>query len=314
MPLRARTLALAVSLPLVAAPNAQAIVGGNDASPGEYPFVAHVVIDGLFSCTGTLVTPTKVVTAAHCGSLVAGGIVNVPIGQPGQLIDVTIGSLQTPEPASPGSERRTGTKVDVHPEWLGLGSVSGDVAVVTLDAPSSKPPVKVAGTGEESIWSPGTLATIAGYGVTQEGGDQPALLQEAQVPIVTDDVAAAAYPDTFETRTQLGAGFPQGGVDTCQGDSGGPLLAPASTDGPWRLVGDTSYGEGCARKNRPGIYGRLGAPAMREWLRSVAPDAIAPSSTTSSTTTTKGRKGSKSTKSTTGKGSGRLTLSGATLR
>src|SRR5919106_79655 len=83
-------LALGVSSP------AHAVVGGNDADPAEYPYVAHILIDRSFQCTGTLVTPTHVVTAAHCSSLAPGGIANVPIGQPGQLIELSIGAHKTP--------------------------------------------------------------------------------------------------------------------------------------------------------------------------------------------------------------------------
>jgi secreted trypsin-like serine protease len=64
------------------------------------------------------------------------------------------------------------------------------------------------------------------------------------------------------------AGFPEGGVDTCQGDSGGPLFASG------RVVGVTSWGEGCARENRPGVYARVAEPALREWVRSVAPNGV----------------------------------------
>ena len=46
--------------------SAHAIVGGQDAAEGEYPYVAHVTINKLFGCTGTLVAPTWVVTAGQC--------------------------------------------------------------------------------------------------------------------------------------------------------------------------------------------------------------------------------------------------------
>jgi len=291
MPLLRTFLAtLAVSVG-VAAP-AQAIVGGQDATPGEYPYVAHILIDRSFQCTGTLVTPTHVVTAAHCSSIVPGGVANVPLGQPGQLIEVSLGAHRTPTASLTGGyqsegEKHVGKSVSVHPAWAGLGSVSGDVAVVELDTPSSKPPVKIASAAERSLWSAGTMATIAGYGVTESGGEQPEFLQEAQVPITADAVTAEAYPylidgvdplfGGFESRTQVGAGFPEGGVDTCQGDSGGPLLVPAGAE--LRLVGDTSYGNGCAEPGFPGVYGRVADEAMREWIRSVAPGAISTGTT-----------------------------------
>jgi secreted trypsin-like serine protease len=61
-------------------------------------------------------------------------------------------------------------------------------------------------------------------------------------------------------------------VDTCQGDSGGPLLVPAGTE--MRLVGDTSYGAGCAEPGYPGVYGRLADATLREWVASVAPGSV----------------------------------------
>ena len=40
-----------------------------------------------------------------------------------------------------------------------------------------------------------------------------------------------------------------------------------------RLVGDTSYGAGCAEPGFPGVYGRLADTTLREWIRSIAPNA-----------------------------------------
>lgn len=51
------------------------------------------------------------------------------------------------------------------------------------------------------------MATIAGFGVTEEGGDTPDVLQEARVPIVVDDVAAKAYPYLVRGVDQLVGGF-----------------------------------------------------------------------------------------------------------
>src|SRR5918996_261251 len=215
-------LALGVSTP------AHAVVGGNDAAPGEYPYVAHIVIDRSFQCTGTLVTARYVVTAAHCGSLAPGGIANVPIGQPGQLIELSIGAHKTPS-ASLTSYRSDGEKhvaknVFVNPGWAGIDRVAAKA-----------------------------------YPYLVEGVD----------PVFGG----------FERQTQVAAGFPKGGVDTCQGDSGGPLLVPGA-GGEVRLVGDTSYGRGCAEPGFPGVYGRLADTTLREWIRTVAPGAISTGSST----------------------------------
>ena len=70
----------------------------------------------------------------------------------------------------------------------------------------------------------------------------------------------------------LCAGFPQGGVDTCQGDSGGPMFG--NVGGALKVVGATSFGEGCARPNKPGVYARVGDTTLREWIRSLAPAGV----------------------------------------
>jgi trypsin len=62
------------------------------------------------------------------------------------------------------------------------------------------------------------------------------------------------------------AGFPQGGVDTCQGDSGGPMFGRDGA-GTLKVVGATSFGEGCARPNKPGVYARVGDTLLRECTR-----------------------------------------------
>jgi secreted trypsin-like serine protease len=256
-------VALTCGLLTATAAPSLAIVGGSDAAPGEYPAIAHVSY-GVFSCTGTLIAPDTVLTAGHCSS-VTGAAVSSPISWPAPLIAVRIGGHRYGE----GEAARV-SKVTIPPEYLvGMGS---DVSILKLTKASAKTPVKVAGAADRSIWSAGTMETIVGWGVTSEGGDPPAVLQKAQVPITTDAYCANAYSD-FEAQTMVCAGFEQGGVDTCQGDSGGPMFG-TSTAGGLRVVGSTSFGEGCARPGKPGVYARVADAPLREWIRTQAPAGV----------------------------------------
>ena len=247
--------ALTAALLCAAAAPSSAVVGGNDASPGEYPSVAEVTF-GPFLCTGTLVAPDWVLTAGHCGS-VTGAAVASPAGWPPQLINVRIGGVTQSD-----GEQRSVRQVVVHPDYL---LTSGyDISLLRLSQSSTMAPTQVAGAGERSIWTAGTLETIVGWGVTEEDGELPDNLQEARVPITTDAYCAGAYSD-FDPNTMVCAGFPQGGVDTCQGDSGGPMFGKTSA-GALRVVGTTSFGEGCARPGRPGVYGRVADDTLRPWI------------------------------------------------
>lgn len=130
----------------------------------------------------------------------------------------------------------------------------------------------VAGTGERNLWLAGTMELIVGWGATSEGGSGPDVLQEAEVPITTDAYCDEAYGGIDEA-TMVCAGFPQGGVDTCQGDSGGPMFG-RTAGGALRVVGATSFGEGCARPGKPGVYARVADDTLRPWIASTAQGGV----------------------------------------
>jgi secreted trypsin-like serine protease len=264
--IRKASLVLAVTGASIAlaVPPSGAVVGGRDASPGEYPAVARITY-GPFLCTGTLISPDTVLSAGHCSS-VTGAAIATPAAWPPPLIDARIGGHRRGE-----GERVPVQRVVMHQNYL--ATMGYDASLLKLASPSTNAPVKVAGAGESGIWSPGTLETIVGWGATEEGGSAASVLQEAEVPITTDQYCSDAYGDSFDAQTMVCAGFPEGGVDTCQGDSGGPMFGRAST-GEWRVVGATSWGEGCARPGKPGVYARVGDATLREWIRSHAPDGV----------------------------------------
>jgi secreted trypsin-like serine protease len=164
------------------------------------------------------------------------------------------------------------SQVVVEPDYLATSGY--DITLLKLASPAAQAPTQVAGASEGSLWTAGTTETIAGWGTTSEGGDTPDTLQAAQVPVTTDAYCAGAYSD-FDPTTMVCAGFPQGGVDTCQGDSGGPLFGRTAA-GDLKLVGATSFGDGCAQAGKPGVYARVADTALRTWIASEAPDGVDP--------------------------------------
>jgi trypsin len=156
------------------------------------------------------------------------------------------------------------------------GSVTGAAVASPAAWPAAliatKASTHVVGAAGTALWAPSTLEDIVGFGTTSEGGDLPDTLQKAKVPITTDAYCAGAYSD-FDAASMVCAGYPQGGTDTCQGDSGGPMFGRDAA-GALKVVGATSFGEGCARPNKPGVYARVGGNVLREWIRSQAPAGV----------------------------------------
>jgi trypsin len=269
-------LATCAVLASVAVSPSSAVVGGSDAAPGEFSSIAEITF-GVFSCTGTLIDPTHVLSAGHCASP-TGEVFAAPASWPTEAIDVYIGSNKSGE-----GENIPVSEVVISPEYLGLLNSRNDLSILTLEHASTHAPTQVAAGSERSIWNPGVLATIAGWGVTDPDADEPPnTLQKANVPITTDAYCKSAYPDDegwdFDPETMVCAGYPEGGVDSCYGDSGGPLFAKTST-GARRVVGVTSWGDGCAEKNSPGVYARVADTKLRTWVASEVPAGVARDST-----------------------------------
>jgi trypsin len=280
---RAGVLAtLLCALALQASP-ANAVVGGQPAAPGTFPYVANILIGGAFGCTGTLISPQWVLTAGHCGSVTGAAGVPTPVAWPAPFYTVQLGSVYSD---GTGAETHSVTQVLVDSDYIVTNGIGNDVTLLKLDKPSAIGPMKIADTADKPSWAAGVLATIAGFGLTSENGDAPAQMQYAQVPITTDAYCANAYPNGltpldggFDAKTMICAGYPQGGTDTCQGDSGGPMLVNVP-GGALRLVGATSFGDGCAEPGKPGVYARVAEGPIRSFIQGFVPDAFASAGST----------------------------------
>jgi PKD repeat protein len=171
--------------------------------------------------------------------------------------------------------------VDVNAGYSDI-TVQNDVAMLKLGRPAPYQPLRVIGTNESSSWAAGTLARIIGWGTTSDRGPVSDVLLKADVPLVADSACSSAYGlhiPPMDPNTMVCAG--DGIHDTCQGDSGGPLMV-RDGGGNWVLAGITSWGEGCASPDFPGVYTRLGAPALNAWVAARYPRAsftVGPAST-----------------------------------
>lgn len=293
-------LVLTVPSATAAAKPGDRIVGGSATTIEKWPWQVGVALSPAFGgdgfdrqiCGGSLITPTMVVTAAHCVYKFTdpNGALCLPTdGFDYPPDDYSVIAGRTNLSGSGGSEvpvkeiyyfdaGPTGPRPEAQTTGDGQGLYScgtseWDAVVLELASAPGPPaqPIKIASPGEGELWRAGREAYVTGWGATSEGGDRSNTLQEAPVSIVADDVCGSqdVYGSGFFPETMVCAGEMAGGRDTCQGDSGGPLVVPMHGGG-FRLVGDTSFGDGCARPNRPGVYGRIADDPMRTAILSVA--------------------------------------------
>jgi secreted trypsin-like serine protease len=254
--LRPALLAL-TALALTAAP-AGAIVGGTPATR-DYPHMAALEFRGddgewSFICGASLVRSDVILTAAHCVQESGG-------------YRVLLGTRDRAQ----GGERIEATRVVAHPRY---DSESGayDVALLKLERPTSVgAAIRIAEPEEADRYAPGDEATIIGWGATFSGGPPTRELREGQVPIVTDADCERTNVATsgFDPATMICAGNVTGGEDSCQGDSGGPLMVPDAA-GRFVLVGDVSFGFGCAFPTQFGVYGEVAGPTLRAFVDATA--------------------------------------------
>ncbi|KAI0223467.1 Ovochymase-1 [Lamellibrachia satsuma] len=237
------------------------IVGGIEAKEHSWPWQISLVLQGAgHNCGGSVVHKEWIITAAHCVESYTASQLRVLVGEHNRSV------LE-------GTESSFAIKqIYMHP-YYNTNTKNNDIALI-----------KIQGTFEfdlevssvclpDSDIAAGTDCVTTGWGETRDKGDNT-VLRQVNLPIV--DAATCRRSHTRRiTDAMLCAGLQEGGKDSCQGDSGGPLVCRPG-NGPWTLYGVTSWGDGCGKRGKPGIYARVSKflPWIEQTINGTSPTAV----------------------------------------
>uniref|UniRef100_A0A452SYF0 Acrosin n=1 Tax=Ursus maritimus TaxID=29073 RepID=A0A452SYF0_URSMA len=205
------------------------IVGGEDSTDAEWPWVVSIQKNGTHHCAGTLLTSRWVVTAAHCFK---------------GYFSVLLGAWQLGNPG-PRSQEVGIAWVQSHPVYSWKEGSRADIALVRLERSVhfSERVLPICLPDSSVRLSPNTRCWIAGWGMPLP---HPQTLQKLEVPIIDSEICSRLYwrgaGQGAITEDMLCAGYLEGRRDACLGDSGGPLMC--QVEGTWLLAGIISWGEG----------------------------------------------------------------------
>lgn len=229
----------------------KAVVGGSPASVADWPFQAAILRKGRLHCGGSVIAPTKILTAAHC----------VFRFNPSKLTVITGRSRLSDDSAG---EADAVASAVIHPDYP--RTFRHDVAVLTLGTPTSAPPIALPDADLDfAATIPGTMLRVAGFGARHPFGSKlSAQLLQTGERVRANRRCRRSFGSQYSGRAMVCAlGRRLGRFDpanihatACSGDSGGSLVADPES-GPV-AVGIVSYGgRVCGFVRAPTVYSRV---------------------------------------------------------
>jgi hypothetical protein len=277
-------IAAAAATVVVSATPAGAVTGGTFDRENAHGNVGLIAFydDGVrYRCSATLVSPTVLLTAAHCTSGVDGGTVVTFDNHLADAPPSTLPAAADPAAGYTESDAPAGYFYGVgetHPAYSDFTDMKNwnDVGVVVLSEPIlGIEPARLAPENHlDRFRQPAlnkTLFTIVGYGThVRQPESGPRKPTPESYPLQREFTTAPGQKLTPQILQVNGNEHdPRGGGGSCFGDSGGPTFSP---DG--YLVTVTSYGYTSNCRYLDGLQ-RVDIPVVQEWLATfgVAPAA-----------------------------------------
>jgi hypothetical protein len=276
--MRARLLALGITLLTALSITAQPAEASTGGTPdgNTHPNVGLILFyqpDGRFRCSATLISPTVLVTAAHCTDGDLGKVLvdfrSVVANQPPTNYPVAANPAAGYTAAEiTGAGFLSGT-ASTHPDYSHFTDLDNwnDVGVVVLDQPvSGIAPAQLAGVttldaiGQNNLRK--TLFTAVGYGTEvrkpDSGPQKPTPMSYPLIRRYVDMPGQKLTDQILQTNGNEHDVFGTGG--TCFGDSGGPVFYQG------KIVAVTSYGytDNCRYL---GGYQRVDIAVTQDWIR-----------------------------------------------
>ncbi|CAG5040814.1 unnamed protein product [Parnassius apollo] len=233
------------------------VAGGSPIALGDHPYLAGLLISlttGQTSvCTASLVSNTRLVTAAHCW-------------WDGRHQGYQLTAVLASTTLFYGGTRVTSNNVQMHPNF-NTNNLNNDIAVVVIPWVSYTSTIQAINLPNQMMQLLNFahyLAQVIGYGVTNDSEDitTSQIARRLTVEIIRNEACATAYGFNVIASTLCTSGL--GNVGPCGGDSGGPLALNFS--GQRYLVGVVSFysAAGC-RVGFPGGYARV--TSFTPWIQ-----------------------------------------------